>query len=138
MKTAPRTAVRLPKNYALVLEIVSEAGKGKHLRTSDVFLEAAKRRPGIGFSTVHRGLNRLVDLGRIARIDVAGSDAVAYEPLAQKHSHFYCTACSAVIDVDYALPARVLRKLAAQSRIQITAESLTLSGRCARCRDRSP
>ena len=124
----------MPANYALVLDIVRAAGKGKHLRANDVFVTATRRRPGIGFSTVHRGLARLHDLGLIARIDVAGSDAAAYEPVSEPHSHFHCTECGRIMDLDYALPARVRRALAAESGLEITGESLTLTGLCGRCR----
>lgn len=134
MKAGKQTAVRLPKNYALVLEVVNDAGKGAHLRTSDVFVEASRRRPGIGFSTVHRGLTRLHELGMIARIDVAGADAAAYEPASEQHAHFYCTVCGEISDLDYSLPARVRRELGSSAGVEVTGESLTLTGRCAHCR----
>jgi hypothetical protein len=38
-----------------------------------------------------------------------------------------------VADLDYALPPRVRRDLALRAGVEITAESVTLSGRCARC-----
>lgn len=131
-RSSPRA--RLPANYALVLDIVRDAGKGKHLRANDVFVAANRRRPGIGFSTVHRGLTRLYELGLIARIEVAGADAAAYEPVSAPHAHFYCAACGRILDLEYALPARVRRALAVESGIEITGESLTFTGRCGRCR----
>lgn len=134
MKSSKPADARLPKNYALVLDVINDAGKGVHLRTSDIFVAASRRRPGIGFSTVHRGLARLHELGLIARIDVAGTDAAAYEPAGEQHAHFHCTRCGAISDLDYALPSRVRRELGSTAGAEVTGESLTLTGRCARCR----
>jgi len=136
-KTNALPKARLPKNYALVLDIVNQAGKGTHLSMSDVYVEARRRRPGIGFSTVRRGLSRLQALGMIARIDVAGAEAAAYEPLAEPHAHFYCTSCGRISDVEYALPPGVRGAIAAHVGVEITGESVTFSGRCARCRPES-
>src|SRR5579864_7056882 len=70
----------LPKNYRLIYEIVEEGGIGCHLTHSEIYAKARKRRPGIGFSTVYRGLERLRDLGLVSEVNVPGGGAAAYEP----------------------------------------------------------
>ena len=72
---------KLPKNYQLIYEIVQASGIGRHLTPSDIFAKAHKRRPGIGFSTVYRGLERLRELGLISELYVPGVDAATYEPV---------------------------------------------------------
>jgi Fe2+ or Zn2+ uptake regulation protein len=126
-------AAPLPKNYQLVYDIVEESGVGRHLTMPDVFALAAERRPGIGFSTVYRGLGRLRDLGLIAEIRVPGAEAAAYEPLAASHAHVRCASCGRIDDVAYALPPRVLASVAAATGYAIDGGSVTFDGRCAAC-----
>lgn len=123
----------LPKNYQLVFEVVQESGLGHHLKMTDVFARAAERRPGIGYSTVYRGLVRLRDLGLIAQIVVPGADSATYEPVGEQHGHVRCVACGAIEDVSYALPARVLETVAAETGFTIDVASVSFSGRCASC-----
>jgi Fur family transcriptional regulator, ferric uptake regulator len=129
---APAPA-RLPKNYELILEVVVASGRGRHLTMSEVFAQTSARRPGIGFSTVYRGLVRLRDLGLISEIFVPGADSATYEPTAERHAHFRCTTCGTIEDVDYALPPRVLRGVAEKSGFAISAGTVNFEGRCGRC-----
>lgn len=130
--TAPHAAP-LPKNYQIVYDVVQASGVGQHLTMPEVFARAAELRPGIGYSTVYRGLVRLRDLGMIAEIVVPGSDAATYEPLAPKHAHVRCRACGRIDDVAYALPPRVLRSVASETGYAIEIGSVTFEGRCSAC-----
>ena len=65
-------AQSLPKNYRLICEIVEKSGAGCHLTPSQIYAKALRRRPGIGFSTVYRGLERLRDLGMVSEVYVSG------------------------------------------------------------------
>jgi Fur family transcriptional regulator, ferric uptake regulator len=123
----------LPKNYQLVYEIVEEGGIGRHLSASQIYAKALKRRPGIGFSTVYRGLERLRDLGLVSELCVPGADAAAYEPAGPRHAHFRCSACGEIEDVPYAIPTRTLKALALQHGFNIESERVTFEGRCADC-----
>ena len=130
MKAPALAPVRLPKNYQLILDIVQESGRGRHLTMSDVFAQTSARRPGIGYSTVYRGLVRLRELGMISEIVVPGAASAT----AERHAHFLCTGCSAIEDVEYALPARVLRSVADKSGFDIAAGTVTFEGLCRACR----
>jgi Fe2+ or Zn2+ uptake regulation protein len=129
----PAKALKLPANYRLVWDVLREAGPGTHLTANEIFVRARERRPRIGFSTVHRGLARLRRLGLALKIDLPGADAASYESVAPAHAHFWCGACGAIRDVDYRLPKRVVRELAARDGVEIDGESLTLTGRCRSC-----
>jgi Fur family ferric uptake transcriptional regulator len=123
----------LPKNYRLIYDIVQASGHGKHLTMSDVFARAVDRRPGIGYSTVYRGLVRLRELGLIAEIVVPGADSATYEPMGPSHAHVRCVSCGSIEDVAYVLPTRVLKSVAADTGFAIESGNVTFAGRCAAC-----
>ncbi|MGC1379778.1 MAG: transcriptional repressor [Candidatus Baltobacteraceae bacterium] len=123
----------LPKNYRLLYEIVEESGIGRHLTPSDIYAKALERRPGIGFSTVYRGLERLRDLGLVSELHVPGVDAATYEPSGPRHAHFRCSTCGEIADVAYAIPPRTLKALAQQHGFTIENERVSFEGRCADC-----
>lgn len=109
------------------------SGAGRHLTSSEIYAKALKRRPGIGFSTVYRGLERLRDLGLVSELHVPGVDAATYEPAGARHAHFRCSECGEIEDVDYAIPTRTIRALATQHGFEIESERVTFEGRCAAC-----
>jgi Fe2+ or Zn2+ uptake regulation protein len=123
----------LPKNYQLLYAIVEESGVGRHLTSSQIFAKALKRRPGIGVSTVYRGLERLRDLGLVAELHVPGVDGAAYEPAGPRHAHFRCSECGEIEDVSYAIPSRTIKTLALEHGFEIESERVTFEGRCADC-----
>lgn len=123
----------LPKNYQLIHEIVEESGIGRHLTPADIYAKAVTRRPGIGFSTVYRGLERLRDLGLVSELFVPGIDAATYEPAGPRHAHFRCSECGAIEDVAYAIPMRTVKALAQEHGFTIDSERVTFEGRCSSC-----
>lgn len=123
----------LPKNYRLIYEIVEESGIGRHLTSSEIYTKAVKRRPGIGFSTVYRGLERLRDLGLVSELHIPGADAATYEPAGPRHAHFRCNECGEIEDVSYAIPSRTIKSLGSEHGFTIESERVTFTGRCASC-----
>jgi Fur family ferric uptake transcriptional regulator len=123
----------LPKNYRLIYDIVDASGAGRHLTSSEIYAKARKRRPGIGFSTVYRGLERLRNLGLVCELHVPGADSATYEPAGPRHAHFRCSKCGKIEDVAYAIPARTVRALASQHGFEIASERVTFEGRCGVC-----
>lgn len=124
---------RLPANYRLVLDVVGEFGSGRHASAQEVFLRARERRPGIGFTTVHRGLTRLHELGHVLKLDIPGEGSALYEPATEPHAHFRCTACGAVADVAFACDAATRAGLEARHGLTIRGESTTFTGLCGEC-----
>jgi len=127
---------QLPVNYRVILDVVNEFGAGRHASAQDVFLRARERRPGIGFTTVHRGLARLHELGYVLKLDITGEGSAMYEPATSPHAHFRCTACGAVEDVDYACDAPTRAVLEARHGLVIRHESTTFTGLCRSCSSR--
>lgn len=135
MKNTMASSVQpsLPKNYRLIYEIVEESGIGRHLTSSEIYTKAVKRRPGIGFSTVYRGLERLRDLGLVSELHIPGADAATYEPAGPRHAHFRCNECGEIEDVSYAIPSRTIKSLGSEHGFTIESERVTFTGRCASC-----
>ena len=127
------TVQGLPPNYRTVLGVVEEAGPGSHVTAQEIWVRARALQPRIGFATVHRGLTRLHELGAVMKIDVPGADSAVYEPAARPHAHFRCTGCGAITDLEYAVPAHTVRRLAEHHRVAIEGEAVTFTGRCANC-----
>jgi Fe2+ or Zn2+ uptake regulation protein len=124
---------RLPKNYRLVYDVMKSAGHGVHFTINEVFVQARKHQPRIGFSTVYRGIARLRDIGAIDEIDIPGNDSAVYELKGAPHAHFVCTLCGRVQDVDYQLPARTIAALSERAKAEVSAATVTLRGTCRTC-----
>jgi Fur family transcriptional regulator, ferric uptake regulator len=131
----PLAGPSLPKNYQLIRDVVEACGIGCHLTPSEIHAKVRERQPGIGLTTVYRGLERLRDLGLISEITVPGADAVTYEPAGPPHAHFRCGSCGTVEDVAFTIPVRTLKALSAQHGLRIDYQRVTFEGRCARCSD---
>jgi Fe2+ or Zn2+ uptake regulation protein len=130
---APSLRPSLPKNYQLIYEIVEDSGIGCHLTPAQIYAKALDRRPGIGFSTVYRGLERLRDLGLVSELHVPGVEGATYEPSGPRHAHFRCNECGEIEDVAYAIATRTLKALALRHGFKIESERVTFEGRCAAC-----
>jgi Fur family ferric uptake transcriptional regulator len=127
---------QLPANYRLILDVVGEFGAGRHASAQDVFLRARERQPRIGFTTVHRGLARLHELGYVLKLDISGEGSAMYEPATEPHSHFRCTACGTVADVDFACDPKTRARLEGRHGVAIRSESITFTGLCRSCDQR--
>jgi Fe2+ or Zn2+ uptake regulation protein len=123
----------LPKNYQFVYDILRAAGPGVHLTTADVFARAKRRRPGIGFSTVYRAIQRLSAEGLIDEIIVPGADSAFYEPAAPAHAHFRCTRCGNISDVQFTLRSQLVASLGRQMGGRIERTTVALHGLCRDC-----
>jgi len=128
-----RQSPRLPKNYALLREIVHQAGRGTHQSASEIYRIARERQPTIGLATVHRGLGRLCELGEIMKIDVPSGQAAWYESPAPAHAHLSCGRCGALVDIDYATSKRALRSIAERDGVRIADAAVTFRGLCRPC-----
>ncbi|HZY99377.1 MAG TPA: Fur family transcriptional regulator [Candidatus Baltobacteraceae bacterium] len=133
---SPTSVEVLTKNHRLVYDILVEHGTGTHLTMGQLHELALKRRPGIGFTTVYRGLTRLRDLGLVSEIVIPGADSAVYEPASHPHAHFRCTQCGRVDDVHYTLPAATTAHLSADNGFHVESIELSLHGRCRDCSKR--
>lgn len=70
-----------------------------HPSADEVYDEVVQHHPSISKGTVYRNLNRLVDMGRLGKIEVPdGADR--FDHICTKHYHVRCEKCGKVFDVD--------------------------------------
>jgi len=134
----PTPVASLTKNHRLVYDILTEHGTGTHLSMAQLFELAKVHRPGIGFTTVYRGVTRLRDLGLVSEIVIAGAGSAVYEPASHPHAHFRCTRCGRIDDVEYALPPSATSQISAGNGLRIDSIELSLHGRCRDCQTVTP
>ena len=131
---SPDQPKKLPKNYQLVYEVVCAQPLGVHAAAGEIYGEAKRRQPGIGYSTVYRALDRLCASGLVHEVRVPGTASALYEPARTGHAHFRCSACGAVTDINYDVPAGDIERLTREHDIGIAEVSLTFNGLCTTCR----
>lgn len=70
-----------------------------HPSADEVYDEVVQHHPSISKGTVYRNLNRLVDMGKLGKIEVPdGADR--FDHICTKHYHVRCEKCGKVFDVD--------------------------------------
>jgi Fur family ferric uptake transcriptional regulator len=124
---------RIPRNYALLLEVVRMPGRYHHRTATEIYDAARSRNADVGFATVHRGLNRLVELGLIAKVDLPGSDAAFYESVESAHAHVRCRRCGAIRDLETPLPREYAASIERDSGMDLDASGATFVGVCRTC-----
>lgn len=129
---------KLPRNYQVVYDVVSALPKGEHAAAGDIYAASQRMRPGIGYSTVYRALERLRDLSLVLEVRVPGSSSALYEVSSADHAHFRCNVCARIEDVDYAVPAADMMQVAGSHHIAIDGVSVTFNGICAACHAGQP
>ena len=116
------------------LEIFRElAGACDHPSAEMIFTRVRKRIPTMSFDTVYRTLNTFEETKLISRVGVISGRA-RFEANMERHHHFLCTECGAIIDV-YSKKldnARVAEDL--PDEINVESARVELRGVCSACR----
>jgi Fe2+ or Zn2+ uptake regulation protein len=128
-----RAAARLPENYRILLATVEAAAGGTHRSTAQLYDLMRQAKPGIGYSTVQRGLQRLADEGLIMPVRLPDVEALLYEPAGPPHAHFACRGCGRTFDVDFVVPRAVLAKISRDLGAVISSEAVAFRGFCKSC-----
>lgn len=90
--------MRYSKQRDTVYEIVQS--NPNHLSAEEIWELSKKDIPSIGFATVYRNLNTLVEMGQVRRIkSVDGVDH--FDGCVTPHAHFICTHCAKVYDLPH-------------------------------------
>lgn len=88
--------------------------------------------PSLSLGTVYRNLALLEKLGQIRRVSALGSSE-RYDARLESHSHFVCTACGTIQDLDPIDEYRVRKLGGLGANIQIQRTDITFHGCCATC-----
>lgn len=125
---------RLTTQRRLILEVLEES-EG-HLDAETLHDRVKARNPSISLATVYRTLAVLEDMGRVEKHSL-GEDHGHYEAVRDgPHYHFACLGCGKVIEFDAPEVAQVMCRLSEKEGVQVTDAHLSLSGYCARCREK--
>ena len=88
--------MRSTRQRELILEIINNSYN--HPCAYDIYLECQKEIPNISLGTVYRNLNTLVESNNIQKIK--SIDNIDRYDKKTIHSHFICTVCSKIIDIN--------------------------------------
>lgn len=119
------------KRYSRQRELIYQTLRNtKEHPSADMIYQALKPdNPSLSLGTVYRNLNLLAAEGRIVRIP---SSVDRYDGDTSPHSHFVCTRCGSVRDLD--LPYnRELDEAAARTDCRVTGRIILFTGLCAQC-----
>lgn len=99
--------------------------------TADEIREAL-RTSGIGTATVYRIVNRALEAGEIAKVELPGSPARFEASDLPHHHHFECDSCKRVFDVPGC--AKGVGSLAPEG-FAVESHEIILRGQCAECNE---
>ena len=133
MESQPTTQLRMTGNRQVVLEVLRSTKS--HPTAQDVFLSARDLQPQIGFATVYRTLDWLVqhDLAQEVYRDKDG--AAHYDANVARHDHAICNRCGKISDVEAPLHALAYAIIERASGFRIDWHATEFSGLCDACAD---
>lgn len=129
--TAEPLPFRPTPQRTAILEAVRHADD--HPTALEIYRRVRAVRPGIGFATVYRTLNLLVEHGEVLELQVGEDSAARYDGNVASHDHIRCTACGRIDDLHVPLPGDVTARVSTASSYQVDGYELTFLGRCPDC-----
>lgn len=124
-----------PRKHSRKRDAILECVRGTtcHPSADWIYAQLKPQIPDLSLGTVYRNLSIFRTEGTID--SVATVDGVErFDGRTDPHSHFVCTACGAVIDVDKPeLPAAFLSQAEESSSCRIESYRLNYFGRCPEC-----
>ncbi|HEY5004622.1 MAG TPA: transcriptional repressor [Ktedonobacteraceae bacterium] len=114
--------------------LIEHATSGTDFTVDDLWQELRDSEPRLGRATVYRSVEMLVNMGLLDRIEF-GDGTHHYRVCGgTHHHHLTCTQCHCVVEVDVCLPVEQIRTIGSQTHFDIEGHSLSLFGRCEKCR----
>ena len=104
----------------------------EHPTADQVYTQIKAEYPNISLGTVYRNLALLVELGEITKIST-GNGPDRYDCNTEQHSHFICTQCHNIIDVEGEIVKEITNKSAENFDGKITGQRTTFYGTCKEC-----
>jgi Fur family transcriptional regulator, ferric uptake regulator len=115
--------------------LIELAGSGADFTVEDLWRGLRQVEPRLGRATVYRAVEKLANMGLLARIEFAdGTHHYRVCGGNEHHHHLTCTQCHRVVDIDLCLPAAQFATIGNQEDFVIEGHALTLFGRCRNCR----
>jgi Fur family transcriptional regulator, ferric uptake regulator len=115
--------------------LIELAASGADFTVEDLWQGLRQVEPRLGRATVYRAVEKLANMGLLARIEFAdGTHHYRVCGGNEHHHHLTCSQCHRVVDIDLCLPAEQLATIGNQEDFVIEGHALTLFGRCRNCR----
>lgn len=129
--TKPTTELRMTGNRQVVLEVLRSTKR--HPTAQDVFLAARERQPQIGFATVYRTLDWLVQHGLAQEVHRDKDGAAHYDANVARHDHAICSRCNTIVDTEAPLHALAYAIIERATGFRVDWHATEFSGMCAAC-----
>jgi Fur family peroxide stress response transcriptional regulator len=127
-------ATRLTPYRGAVLDVLRRSRN--HPTAAEIFRQVRRRRPGVAYATIYNALDWLTRRGMVTELKF-GDAASRYDPITERHDHFVCTSCGALVDSRIDLPEKVWVRAARRARFRVDHYRVELHGLCPRCSRRA-
>ena len=123
--------LRMTGNRQVVLEVLRNTTA--HPTAQQVFLAAREQQPQIGFATVYRTLDLLVQHGLAQEVYRDKDGAAHYDANVSRHDHAICNRCGKIADVSAPLHALAYAIIERSAGFRIDWHATAFTGLCADC-----
>lgn len=127
--------LRMTGNRQVVLEVLRNTKS--HPTAQDVFLSARELQPQIGFATVYRTLDWLVQHSLAQEVYRDKDGAAHYDANVSRHDHAICDRCGKILDVEAPLHALAYAIIERATGFRIDWHATEFSGLCNACSARN-
>jgi Fur family ferric uptake transcriptional regulator/Fur family peroxide stress response transcriptional regulator len=131
MGTQTHNELRMTGNRQVVLEVLRNTTA--HPTAQQVFLAAREQQPQIGFATVYRTLDLLVQHGLAQEVYRDRDGAAHYDANVSRHDHAICDRCGTIADVSAPLHALAYAIIERSAGFRIDWHATAFTGLCAAC-----
>jgi len=103
-----------------------------HPTADTLYLDVKEEMPSISLSTVYRNLNLLAQSGQILKLNL-GDGMDHFDGDTSSHTHFLCTECGAVLDIEMNHKEEILSFVEKNFPGKVTGHVTYFSGVCGNC-----
>lgn len=108
-------------------------GRTDHPNAEQIYTHLRREDPKLSLGTVYRNLALLEATGQIRQVSI-GTGPDHYEEAREAHSHFLCTKCGRILDVDFRLSPEMTAYACERADGTIEDADIRFYGICGECR----
>ncbi|EFH83159.1 Fur family transcriptional regulator [Ktedonobacter racemifer] len=131
-----RAGQRITRPRRLIADRLAElAASGADFSLDDLWHDLREQDPHFGRATLYRSIEVLVNQGLLDRITYADGSHRYHVCHDNTHYHLTCVQCRRFVEVDLDVSVEQFASVCHQTNFSLEGLTLTLFGRCARCRN---
>lgn len=119
-----------PQRVAIYKEVLHSP---EHPSAESIYKAVKGTHPNISFDTVNRTLLTFAEIGLIQIVEGSG-DVRRFDPNTERHHHFRCMECGAIIDFDHKKYDHLDIPKEIQEKFIVKKIAVVIEGICHRCR----